>query len=93
MTQLLLEDIDADLNDRIREFAEREGLTRRQAALCLLRKGAGLPEQPANGAGGKKGKRDPALARLVGSMTAAEADEINAAIEEMFENIDEEKWR
>ena len=93
MTQLTVEDIDEELNDRIREFAEREGLTRRQAALCLLRKGAGLPEDAPNGAGGKKDKRDPALARLAGSMTAAEADAIDAAIEEMFENIDEEKWR
>ena len=93
MPHLLLEDIDADLSDRIREFAEREGLTRRQAAVCLLRKGAGLPEDAPNGAGGKKDKRDPALARLVGSMTTVEAAAIDAAIEEMCENIDEEKWR
>ncbi len=132
MTQLTVEDIDDELNACIREFAEREGLTPSQAALCLLRKSVGL-EDAANGASGnsggealpddgasvfagwnikkwspgedapkpsrsqdesgKKDTRDPALDRLVGSMTAAEAAEVDAAIEEMFENIDEEMWR
>ena len=88
MTQLLLEDIDADLNDRIREFAEREGLTRRQAAICLLRKGAGLPEDaPRPRTIGKS------LEHFAGTMSQEEAAAIDAAIEEMCENIDEEKWR
>ena len=35
---------------------------------------------------------DPALAQVFGSWTDAEADEFNAIIEEMFENIDEHMW-
>ena len=88
MTQLTVEDIDDELNACIREFAEREGLTPSQAALCLLRKSVGLAEEAV-----RPRRIGKSLDRFVGSMSKEEADEINAAIEEMFENIDEEMWR
>ena len=35
---------------------------------------------------------DPAMASLFGTWTDAEADEFNAAVEDMFETIDEHMW-
>ena len=103
MNQLTIRGIDDELNECLLRLAEQEGISMNQAALKLLRKAAGLENTAraidwgkGNGSGSiaKNSKlSDPALARLVGSMTAAEADELNAAIEEMFETVDERLWR
>ena len=113
MNQLTIRGIDDELSVRICHLAEREGISLSEAALLLVRKGAGLesgverinwgnvrkwagPEE-GDGRGlekapGNKGTLDPALAQVFGSWTDAEADEFNAIIEEMFENIDEHMW-
>ncbi len=88
MSQLTVSDIDSELDSRICELAAREGITSSEAALRLLRKGAGLPEKALSPR--TIGK---SLDHLVGSMTQEEADKINAAIEEMCEVVDEEQWR
>ena len=103
MNQLTIRGIDDELNECLLRLAEQEGISMNQAALKLLRNAAGLENTAraidwgkGNGSGSiaKNSKlSDPALARLVGSMTAAEADELNAAIEEMFETVDERLWR
>lgn len=88
MSQLTVSDIDSELDSRICELAAREGISPSEAALRLLRKGAGLPEEvlPARTIGNS-------LDHLFGTWTKEEADEFDAAIEETCEVIDEEKWR
>ncbi len=88
MQQLTVRGFDDELSARLRRLARREGISLNQAALRLLRKGAGLPED---------GRRDSAELRrsqddLFGTWTAEEADAFNTALE-VFEVIDEEKWR
>ena len=100
MDRLTVEGIDDELSVRICHLAEREGISLSEAALLLVRKGAGLESgverinwgNVRKWAGPEEGD-GRGLARLVGSMTAAEADELNAAIEEMFETVDERLWR
>lgn len=72
---------------RIEELVRREGLSRNQAVLRLLRKGAGLDERP----------EDPdvvgdSLDWFVGSWTDEQAREFDEAVAE-FERIDEELWK
>lgn len=87
MSRLTVEDIDDELHGRICSMAEREGLSPSQAALRFLRKGAGLTEATAPGE-----KAGPSRDDLFGTWTREEADEFDAAIEEMCEVVDEEKW-
>lgn len=46
MEQLTVRGFDSELERRLRELAEREGLSLSQAALRLLRRGAGLEPLP-----------------------------------------------
>ena len=87
MNQLTVRGFDDELSERIRRLAKRDGTSLNQAALKLLRKGAGLadPAQKADTVGA-------ALDHLIGSWSDDEAAELDAALEE-FENIDEAAWR
>ena len=87
MNQLTVRGFDDELSERIRRLAKRDGTSLNQAALKLLRKGAGLadPAQKADTVGAS-------LDLLIGSWSDDEADELDAALEE-FENIDESVWR
>ena len=87
MNQLTVRGFDDELSDRLRGLARREGISLNQAALRLLRKGAGLTD-----GGGSRAKVRSSLDDLFGSWTAEEADAFDAAIED-FEVIDEEMWR
>ena len=87
MNQLTVRGFDDELSDRLRALARREGISLNQAALRLLRKGAGLTD---GGAG--RGKVGSSLDDFIGSWTAEEADAFDAAIQD-FEVIDEEMWR
>lgn len=76
-----------DLAREIEDLARREGLSRNQAVLRLLRKGAGIEE----------GAREEdvigsSLDWFVGSWTEEEAREFDEAVTD-FEAIDEELWR
>lgn len=86
MTQLTIR-YDAELDRKIRELARREGLSLNQAAIRLLRKGAGLDRerQDADLVGAS-------LDDLIGTWTDAETDQMRAA-ERDFESIDEDLWR
>lgn len=86
MDQLTVRGFDDELADRMQRLAEGEGISLNQAALKLLRKGAGLTNS--------KGDADTvgsSLDHLIGTWTAVEADEMDSALEE-FDLIDESIW-
>ena len=87
MNQLTVRGFDDELAERIQRLAKRDGTSLNQAALKLLRKGAGLadPNQGSDTVGSS-------LDHLIGSWSEDEAAELDAALEE-FEVIDEAAWR
>ena len=87
MNQLTVRGFDDELSERIRRLAKRDGTSLNQAALKLLRKGAGLadPAQKADTVGAS-------LDHLIGSWSDDEAAELDTALDE-FETIDEAAWR
>ncbi|MDE0142740.1 MAG: hypothetical protein OXI80_04305 [Caldilineaceae bacterium] len=87
MNQITVKGIDDELGASLRRLAKREGISLNQAALRLLRRGAGLGEG--------SGLGDTVCAsfdRLIGSWSQSEADEMDAALEEL-ETVDETAWR
>lgn len=86
MNQITVRGFDDELSASLRRLAKREGISLNQAALRLLRRGAGLGES--SGQGDTVGA---SFDRLIGSWTQSEADEMDAALEE-FETIDEAAW-
>jgi hypothetical protein len=87
MNQLTVRGFDDELADSIRRLAKRDGISLNQAALKLLRKGAGLSDE-------KEGVAivGCSLDHLIGRWSNDEADEMDAALED-FEVIDESIWR
>ena len=86
MNQLTVRGFDDELSAILRRLAKREGLSLNQAALKLLRKGAGLTD----------GKERPdtvgsSLDDLFGTWSPEEADSFDAALE-VFETVDESAW-
>ena len=79
MKQLTVRGFDDELAAAIRQLARRDGTSLNQAALKLLRRGAGLPDGQGDG-------------RNIGSWTQQEADEFNQALEH-FESVDESDWK
>ena len=86
MEQLTVRGFGEDLGAAVRRLAARERISLNQAALRLLRRGAGLSDGAgqANGVGAS-------LDHLIGTWTTEEADELDAALED-FETIDEDAW-
>ncbi len=87
MNQLTVRGFDDVLSASVRHLAKREGISLNQAALKLLRKGAGLTD-----GGGKADTIGSSLDHLIGTWTSAEAEELGSALEE-FETIDESAWK
>ena len=87
MKQLTVRGFDDELTEHIRRLAKRDGVSLNQAALKLLRKGAGLadPTRKADIVGSS-------LDHLIGKWTDEEAVEMEKALEE-FEIVDETAWR
>ena len=87
MNQLTVRGFDDELAERIQRLAKRDGTSLNQAAVKLLRKGAGLadPAQKADTVGAS-------LYHLIGSWSNDEAAELDAVLQE-FEVIDEAAWR
>ena len=87
MNQLTVRGFDDELAELIRRLAKRDGTSLNQAALKLLRKGAGLtdPAQRTDTVGSS-------LDHLIGTWSDHEVAELDAALEE-FEVIDEAAWR
>ena len=76
-----------DLGSALRRLAAREGISLNQAALRLLRRGAGLATSAESAA-----RVGDSLDQLIGSWTAEEADELDVALE-AFETIDTDAWK
>ena len=87
VNQITVRGFDAELSTSLRRLAKREGISLNQAALRLLRRGAGLAEGP-----GRADTVGASFDQLIGSWSQAEADEMDAALRE-FETIDEAAWR
>ncbi len=81
MNQITVRGFDDELSASLRRLAKREGISLNQAALRLLRRGAGLADTVG-----------ASFDHLIGSWTQADADGMVAALEE-FETIDEAAWR
>ena len=81
MYQLTVRGFDDDLSDAMRRLAKREGISLNQAALRLLRKGAGLT----SGAGGAD-TIGSSLDHLIGRWTTEEADAMDSALRD-FETV------
>ena len=86
MNQLTVRGFGDELGESIRRLAQREGISLNQAALKLLRKGAGLPDSQGN----EKAIGD-SLDDLFGTWSPEEAEAFNAALE-VFETVDESVW-
>ena len=87
MNQITVRGFDDELSATLRRLAQREGISLNQAALRLLRKGAGQADGSA-----RADTVGASLDHLIGTWTQADADEIDAALEE-FETIDEAAWK
>lgn len=89
MNQLTLRGFDAELERRIRDLAKREGISLNQAALRLLRKGAGLTRP-------EKGESNEtighALDAVIGTWNEEEALEFKEAVRD-FERVDDDQWQ
>jgi hypothetical protein len=87
MKQLTVRGFDKDLERRLREVAKARGVSLNQAALILLREGAGLdaPRRRANIVG-------DSLDHLIGSWSETEEAEFLGAISDL-EEIDPSLWR
>lgn len=86
MEQLTVRGFGDELAERIHRLAIREGKSLNQTVLKLLRKGAGLRR-----GSGDADRVGSSLDHLIGTWTKAEADEMDAALEE-FEKIDGSIW-
>ena len=87
MNQITVRGFDDELSARLRRLAKREGISLNQAALRLLRRGAGLAE-----GADRTDTVGSSFDHLIGSWTQADADEMEAALED-FETVDEAVWR
>ena len=87
MKQLTVRGFDDVLAEAIRQLARRDGSSLNQAALKLLRRGAGLPDGQGDGR-----NIGSALDDLFGSWSKEAADEFDRALE-VFETVDESAWR
>ena len=83
MNQLTVKCFNKELAESVRRFAERAGLSLNQAALRLLRNGAGLTEFP-----GSENTIGSSLDDLFGTWSTGEAEAFNASLDD-FEKVDE----
>lgn len=88
MNQLTIRGFEPELERHIRALADREGISLNQAALRLMRKGAGIVRDVV--------EPDPrigtSLDHFFGTWTDEEADEFEESIRDLGQ-IDESFWR
>jgi hypothetical protein len=87
MDQLSLQGLDKELARRIKELARREHVSLNNAALLLMRRGAGLAE-----AGPSSTVVGDALDRFMGRWSAAEEKRLLQTIA-ACETVDEALWK
>ena len=85
--QLTVRGIDSDLAERLRQHCQATGLSLSQAALDLLRRGAGLPAKATRAA-----SIGHSLDPWFGTWDAAEADAVSEAVAD-FATADPDMWR
>ncbi len=87
MNQLTVRGFDKDLERLLRAVARERGVSLNQAALILMRQGAGL------GAGRRRPNTvGDSLDHLIGRWSSDEGAELEAAVE-ILEKVDEPLWR
>ncbi len=86
MIQLTIRGFDQDLERKLRELAEAEGISLNKAALRLLRRGAGLDVARQTNVIGT------AMDDLAGTWSAGDEREFLEAIAP-FESVDDEFWK
>ncbi len=86
MNQLTVRGFDDELSAIMRLLAKREGISLNQAALRLLRKGAGLTDSKGN-----PNAIGSSLDDLFGVWSRDEAESFDTALE-VFETVDESAW-
>ena len=87
MNQLTVRGFDDELNAILHHLAKQEDISLNQAALRLLRKGAGLTDADQ----GNPNAIGTALDDLFGLWSRDEAESFDAALD-VFETVDEEAW-
>ena len=87
MNQLTIRGFDDELTARIRQLANREGISLNRAVLRLLRRGAGLGERQ-----GETGTVGSSLDHLIGTWTEEDMAEMDRALEDLS-RVDEGMWR
>lgn len=87
MNQLTIRGFGEELAESIRGLARRDGTSLNQAALKLLRKGAGLSKET-----GDANRIGDSLDDLFGTWSREESDAFNTALE-VFEEVDEAAWK
>ncbi len=87
MKQLSVRGFDPELSEALQSLARENGISLSQAALRLMKKGAGIVE---GGAG--RERIGNSLDRFFGTMSDAEAAEFEEAVRPCNE-VDEEFWR
>ena len=87
MNQLTVRGFSDELADCLRRLATSEGISLNQAALKLLRKGAGVAE-------GSEGENriGSSLDDSFGTWSTGDAEAFNAALD-VFEKVDESAWK
>lgn len=84
---MTLRGFDREIEKAIRSLAKKEGISLSQAALKLLKRGAGLEDRTEN-----PNAIGASYDDLVGTWSQKEADDFERAIQD-FERIDEEMWK
>ena len=87
MNQLTVRGFDDELSAILRRLAKQEGISLNQAALRLLKKGAGLTDKNE----GNPNAIGTSLDDLFGAWSCDEAESFDAALE-VFETVDEASW-
>jgi hypothetical protein len=85
--QLTVRGFDPELERKLRALARKENISLNQAALRLLRRGAGVKQD--------KEETDmvgSSLDELIGTWSESEFEEFTAAVED-FEKVDESLWQ
>jgi hypothetical protein len=85
--QLTVRGFDDQLQRRLLDLASSEGISLSQAALRLMRQGAGIGAPPR-----KEAVVGAALDHLIGTWTEREAREMDEAIRD-FEQVDPDMWK
>ena len=90
-TQLTVRGVDTQLERRLREEAERRGLSVNRTVLQLLRDGVGLTDSPGAGRARRTLRYDD-LDHLAGTWSDQDAREFDAALGKM-RRVEPELWR